>query len=57
MVSQDVILFDDTVKNNIAYAKTEATDEEIVKACKFAAAVCACVSKADIGATKSLPVN
>ena len=38
MVSQDVILFDDTVKNNIAYAKTEATDEEIVKACKFAAA-------------------
>ena len=38
LVSQDVILFDDTVKNNIAYAKTEATDEEIVKACKFAAA-------------------
>ena len=38
MVSQDVILFDDTVKNNIAYAKTEATDEEIFKACKFAAA-------------------
>ena len=38
MVSQDVILFDDTVKNNIAYAKTEATEEEIIKACKFAAA-------------------
>ena len=38
LVSQDVILFDDTIKNNIAYAKTEATEEEIVKACKFAAA-------------------
>ena len=38
LVSQDVILFDDSVKNNIAYAKTEATEEEIVKACKFAAA-------------------
>ncbi len=38
MVSQDVILFDDTVKNNIAYAKENATQEEIEKACKFAAA-------------------
>ena len=38
MVSQDVILFDDTVKNNIAYAKESATQEEIEKACKFAAA-------------------
>ena len=38
MVSQDVILFDDTIKNNIAYAKSDATDEEIEKACKFAAA-------------------
>ena len=38
MVSQDVILFDDTIKNNIAYAKTKATQEEIVNACKFAAA-------------------
>ena len=38
LVSQDVILFDDSVKNNIAYAKTEATEEEIIKACKFAAA-------------------
>ena len=38
LVSQDVILFDDTVKNNIAYAKTDATDEEIGVACKFAAA-------------------
>ena len=38
MVSQDVILFDDTVKNNIAYAKENATSEEIKKACAFAAA-------------------
>ena len=38
MVSQDVILFDDTVKNNIAYAKENASQGEIEKACKFAAA-------------------
>ena len=38
LVSQDVILFDDTVKNNILYARSSATDEEIIKACKFAAA-------------------
>tara|TARA_B100000886_G_scaffold328128_1_gene276224 strand:- start:288 stop:2030 length:1743 start_codon:yes stop_codon:yes gene_type:complete len=38
MVSQDVILFDDTVKNNIAYAKDDASQEEIEKACKYAAA-------------------
>jgi len=38
LVSQDVILFDDTIKNNIAYAKKEATGDEIKKACKFAAA-------------------
>ena len=38
MVSQDVILFDDTVKNNIAYAKKNASIEEIIRACKFAAA-------------------
>ena len=38
LVSQDVILFDDTIKNNIAYAKDNATDEEIENACKFAAA-------------------
>ena len=37
LVSQDVILFDDTVKNNIAYAKPGATEDEIVRACKFAA--------------------
>ena len=38
MVSQDVILFDDTIKNNIAYAKVGASDLEISKACKYAAA-------------------
>ena len=38
MVSQDVILFDETVKNNVSYAKSNASHEEIVKACKYAAA-------------------
>ena len=38
MVSQDVILFDDTVRANIAYANLRASDEEIIKACEFAAA-------------------
>ncbi len=37
LVSQDVILFDDTVKNNIVYARPTATHEEVVKACEFAA--------------------
>jgi subfamily B ATP-binding cassette protein MsbA len=38
LVSQDIILFDDTIKNNIAYAKDGASMEEINRACKFAAA-------------------
>jgi subfamily B ATP-binding cassette protein MsbA len=38
LVSQDVVLFDDTIKNNIAYAKNNASQEEILEACKFAAA-------------------
>ena len=38
LVSQDVILFDDTIKNNIAYAKPDASDKEIIRACEFAAA-------------------
>ena len=38
LVSQDIILFDDTVRANIAYAKLSASDEEIKKACDFAAA-------------------
>ena len=37
LVSQDVILFDDTVRNNISYAKPMANEEEVIKACKFAA--------------------
>jgi len=38
LVSQDIILFDDTVRANIAYAKNDATDEQIKKASNFAAA-------------------
>jgi len=38
LVSQDIILFDDTVKANIAYANLNATDEQITKACEYAAA-------------------
>ena len=38
MVSQDIILFDDTVRANIAYAKLDASEDEIKKACDFAAA-------------------
>tara|TARA_Y100000817_G_C16860084_1_gene545425 strand:+ start:854 stop:2596 length:1743 start_codon:yes stop_codon:yes gene_type:complete len=38
LVSQDIILFDDTIKNNISYARETATQEEIEKACDFAAA-------------------
>ena len=38
LVSQDVILFDESIKNNIAYADTNATQQEIEEACKFAAA-------------------
>ena len=38
LVSQDIILFDDTIKNNIAYANANASEDEIIKACQFAAA-------------------
>jgi len=38
LVSQDVILFDDTVMSNIAYANSEASQKEIIEACDFAAA-------------------
>ena len=34
MVAQDTTLFDDTIRNNIAYGKPEATDEEIFEAAK-----------------------
>jgi len=35
LVSQDTTLFDDTIKNNIAYANSNADDEEIIKAAKL----------------------
>jgi len=35
LVSQDTTLFDDTIKNNIAYANSNATHEEIVKAAQY----------------------
>ena len=35
LVSQDTTLFDDTIKNNIKYAKEDATDEEIYKVAKM----------------------
>ena len=38
LVSQDIILFDDTIRANIAYANLAASNEEIKKACDFAAA-------------------
>ena len=38
LVSQDIILFDDTVRANIAYANLNASEEDIAKACDFAAA-------------------
>ena len=38
LVSQDVILFDGTIKNNIAYADSNASEQEIAKACEYAAA-------------------
>ena len=38
LVSQDVILFDDSIKANIAYADPDASQNEIIKACQFAAA-------------------
>jgi len=38
IVSQDVILFDDTIRSNILYGNTSASDDEIINSCKFAAA-------------------
>ena len=35
MVSQETTLFDDTIKNNIKYAKDTATDEEIYEVAKL----------------------
>lgn len=36
MVPQEVILFNDTIKNNIRYGKFKVKDEEIITACKMA---------------------
>ena len=38
MVSQDIILFDDTVQANIAYANMNASEKQIMEACDLAAA-------------------
>ena len=38
LVSQDVILFDDTIKSNILYGNSSASDDEVIAACEFAAA-------------------
>jgi len=38
LVSQDIILFDDTVRANIAYANMAASENQIKEACNFAAA-------------------
>lgn len=38
LVSQDIVLFDDTIKANIGYGNIMATDEEIIEAAKKAAA-------------------
>ena len=36
IVSQDIVLFDDTVRNNIGYGRVGATDEEIIQAATLA---------------------
>ena len=36
MVTQDTYLFNGSIKDNLLYAKEDATDEEIVEACKIA---------------------
>jgi len=36
LVDQDVFLFNDTVRNNIRYARPNATDQEIMEACRLA---------------------
>ena len=39
LVSQDITLFDDTIKNNIAYAKQNVKEQEIFEAAKLSFAV------------------
>ena len=38
LVSQDVILFDSSVRENILYANKDASEKEFLESCKFAAA-------------------
>jgi subfamily B ATP-binding cassette protein MsbA len=38
LVSQDIVLFDDTIKSNISYGNLAASEEEIINAAKKAAA-------------------
>ena len=38
MVSQDIVLFDDTVRANVAYANMRASEKQIKEACDLAAA-------------------
>ena len=38
LVSQDVVLFDNTIKENILYANSSASEEKLKLACKYAAA-------------------
>ncbi len=38
LVSQDVILFDSSVKENILYANQDASEKEFLESCRFAAA-------------------
>jgi subfamily B ATP-binding cassette protein MsbA len=35
LVTQDSILFNDTIKANISFGKPDATDEEIIEALKL----------------------
>lgn len=36
LVSQEIILFDDTIKNNLLFGNLKASDDEIISACKKA---------------------
>lgn len=36
LVSQETVLFNDTIKNNIMLGRRDATDEEVIEACKVA---------------------
>ena len=35
LVNQDITLFDDTIRNNIAYANLDATEQEIINVAKY----------------------